>query len=90
MITEMKKYSIGKVRSKIADVVNRATYGKERTIIVKHGKAVAAIVPFEDVEHWQKLEDQADVMVAKEALADARKNGTVPWEKVKAKLRKKK
>ena len=32
------------VRKRLAEVVNRAAYGKERVILARRGKAVAAIV----------------------------------------------
>ena len=67
-----------KARSNFADLVNRATYGKERVLINRRGKPVAAIVPLEDVELLEKIEDEIDIKLAREALAES--EGTTPWE----------
>ncbi len=42
--------SAAQVRERLAEVVNRAAFGKERVILARRGKAVAAIVSLEDVE----------------------------------------
>ena len=77
-------------RSKFSDVVNRAAYGNERTIITKHGKSMAAIVSMEDLEILEriiaKLEDEMDVQSAKAAIKEAETEGTIPWESIKAEL----
>ena len=39
------------------DTVNRAAYGKERIILTRRGKPVAAIVPLEDLELLDELEN---------------------------------
>ena len=42
----------------LANSVNRAAYGKERVYLQRRGKTVAAIVPVEDAELLQRLEDR--------------------------------
>ena len=64
--------------------VGRAEYRGERVIVHRGNKAVAAVVPIEDVELLEKLEDEIDITAAREALKDPR---TIPWETVKKKLR---
>jgi prevent-host-death family protein len=41
------------------DTVNRAAYGKERIILTRRGKPVAAIVPLEDLELLDELANAA-------------------------------
>ena len=65
---------------------NRAAYGKERVILARRGKAVAAIVSLEDVELLEALEDQIDLENARAALIEAEKEGTVSWEEFKKEL----
>ena len=73
-------------RERLADVLNRVAYAKDRVRITRRGKAVAAVVPIEDLELIERLEDEIDIREAKKALADVRKNGTIPWAKVKKDL----
>ena len=47
-------------------MLNRAAYGKERVVVTRRGKALAAIVPMEDVQALAALEDERDAdLVAK-------------------------
>ena len=73
-------------RDQFAHVVNRAAYGKERVILTARGKAIAAVVPVEDVELLEELEDQLDLEEARAALREAEERGTVSWESLKAEL----
>ena len=75
-----------KARNQFSELVNRAGYGKERIAVTRRGKAVAAVVPIEDMELLEKLEDKIDLEDAHKALAEAKKRGTIPWEKIKAEL----
>ncbi len=73
-------------RGQLSAVVNRAAYAKERVVLTRHGKAVAAVVPIEDLELLEKLEDKLDLEDARKALADVKKKGSVSWKKLKAEL----
>jgi prevent-host-death family protein len=73
-------------RENMAEVLNRVAYAKDRVRITRRGKEVAAVVPIEDLELIERLEDKIDIREAKKALADVRKNGTIPWAKVKKDL----
>ncbi|MBI2848607.1 MAG: type II toxin-antitoxin system Phd/YefM family antitoxin [Chloroflexi bacterium] len=75
-----------KARDQFADVINRVAYGKERIALTRRGKAVVAIVPIEDVELLEELENRLDLVEARAALAEAKERGTLPWEKIKAEL----
>ena len=71
-------------RNQFSEVVNRVAYGKERVILTRRGKSLAAVVPIEDLDLLEELEKQLDLDDAKEALAEARERGTIPWERIKA------
>ena len=75
-----------KARDEFSDLVNRAAYGKERVVLTRRGKPLAAVVPLEDVELLERLEDRIDLDEARAALAEAREDGTVSWEKIKAEI----
>jgi prevent-host-death family protein len=82
----MQRLSVGGARDQLADALNRVAYRGERIIIERRGKSLAAVVPMEDLELLQALEDRIDLEEAREALAEAEREGTVPWEQVKAEL----
>jgi prevent-host-death family protein len=73
-------------RENIAEILNRVAYAKDRVRVTRRGKEVAAVVPIEDLELIERLEDEIDIREAKKALADARKHGTIPWNTVKKEL----
>jgi len=83
----MTRLNATKAREDFSDTLNRVAYRGERILLERHGKVVAAIVPAEDVKLLEDLEDRLDLEEARKALADVKKHGTVPWEKVKAQLR---
>ena len=74
------------VRKRLAEVIDRAAFGKERVILARRGKAVAAIVSLEDLELLEALEDKMDLENARAALIEAEKEGTVSWEEFKKEL----
>ncbi len=78
--------SVSEARHDFAEIVNRAAYGGERVRVVRRGQAVAAIIPIEDLELLERLEDELDLEAAREALADPANAVPIPWEQVKAEL----
>ncbi len=82
----MSRINATEARENLADVLNRVAYGKDRVLITRRGKDLVAIVPIEDLELIERLEDEIDVREVKKALADARRNGTVPWLEAKKDL----
>jgi prevent-host-death family protein len=73
-------------RDSLSDTLNRVSYGKERIVIQRHGKELAALVPIEDLKFLEDLEDRLDLDEARAALVEAEEKGTIPWEKVKEDL----
>lgn len=77
-------------RDQLAELVNRAAYGKEHIVLTRRGKGIAALIPLEDLvaleKMLRKLEDEADLEAANKARDEARRKGTIPWAKVKEEL----
>jgi prevent-host-death family protein len=46
----MRRISTGDARSRFAEIIKEAAYGSKRTVITRHGKEIAAVVPIEDVQ----------------------------------------
>ena len=73
-------------RNRFSELINRAAFAKERLVLTRRGKKLVALVPIEDVNLLEALEDRIDLEEARLALAEAKKKGTVPWEKIKREL----
>jgi prevent-host-death family protein len=63
-------------RNEFSTVLNRAAFGKERVILARRGKPIAALVPMEDVKLLRALEDRADLADAIAAEREALEKGT--------------
>lgn len=72
--------SVSKAREDFAELVNRAAYQHERVVIHRRGRRIAAIVPIEDVEALEELEDEFDRRAIEEALAEG--GEPIPLEQV--------
>ena len=46
----MTNISTAEARNDFADVINRASFGKERFVLTRRGKKLVAIVPVEDLD----------------------------------------
>jgi prevent-host-death family protein len=70
----MVRLTVSKAKAEFSDVVNRAARGKERTVLSRRGKGIAAVVPIEDLrllEHLTQEEmDRQDIEDARRALAE--------------------
>lgn len=82
----MSALTVSQARKVFAETVNRVAYTKERVMVERHGKAVVAMVPVEDVELLRDLEDRMDLGDARAAIAEAEKKGTKPWSMLKKEL----
>lgn len=80
----MTRMQASKARDDFSDTLNRVAYTGERVVLRRHGKDIAAIVPIEDLEMIEAIEDRIDVEAAKKALKE--KGPSIPWKKLKAEL----
>jgi len=81
----MTEIAIAEARKNFSDAVNRVTYGRERLILKRRGKGVAALVPIEDLEMIEAMEDKIDIAMARKALKE--KGKPVRLEALKKQLR---
>lgn len=82
----MAALTVSKAREMFAETVNRVAYTKERVMVERRGKAVVAMVPVEDVELLQALEDRMDLSDVHAAIAEAKKKGSKSFSKLKKEL----
>lgn len=85
----MAKIAVIDARKDLADILNRAAYGKERVVLTRRGKDVAAIVPMDDLNILEAIEDHMDVTESEKILARVRAGSeeVVSLEEVKTKYR---
>ena len=78
----MTRLNISKAREEFPEVLNRAAYGKERTIVSRRGKDLAAVIPMDDLRLLERLAqeemDREDLKDARAALKEAKKKETIP------------
>lgn len=80
---------LSEAREQLAELVNRVAYGHERITLGRRGKKIAALVPAEDLELLEALEDGADLRLIAEALANPENaQAPIPWDSIEAELSK--
>jgi len=75
-------------RNAFSEVINSAAYGKDRIALTRRGKTIAYVVPVDDVEALEAIEDRIDAEAGRKALEELEKglDVTVPLEKVAKEL----
>jgi antitoxin (DNA-binding transcriptional repressor) of toxin-antitoxin stability system len=71
-----------KEREGFADAINRAAFGNERVLLRRRGRAVAAVIPIDDLRLLEALEDRVDLIDARTALAQANKKGAQSFDAI--------
>jgi len=66
----MAIWPLSRAKSELSELVNRVRYGRERVVLSRHNKRVAALVSIEDLERLEALEDEADLEAAKSARTE--------------------
>ncbi|MGC9950633.1 MAG: type II toxin-antitoxin system prevent-host-death family antitoxin [Bryobacteraceae bacterium] len=77
----MTRLNVSKARDEFPEIVNRAAYAKERTIVSRRGKDLAAVIPIDDLHLLERLAqeemDRQDIADARAALKEAKEKGTI-------------
>jgi prevent-host-death family protein len=86
----MTRLSVSKAREEFPEVVNRAAYGNERTIVSRRGKDLAPVISIDDLRLLELLEqeeiDRQDIADVRAALKEAKETGTIPLEEGRKRL----
>jgi prevent-host-death family protein len=85
----MTRLSTSQLREELSEALNRVAYRGERIVLRRHGKDVAALVPMDDLARLEEMEDRADNAAADAALKEIERTGTVAWQQVRDKERRK-
>jgi prevent-host-death family protein len=86
MMTALPAISVADVRSSLADILNRVAYKKERMVITRHGKQLAAIVPIEDLELTGRLRRFVARKDVDRALRELDTGRARSWEHLRGEL----
>jgi prevent-host-death family protein len=84
----MSEYPASQARDQLSELISKAAYGKERVVLTRRGKKLVAIVPIEDLELIEQLEDEEDIRDALEAHARIKsgEEQTIPLEEAMKQL----
>lgn len=78
-----KVVSAAEAKNRFSEIIGRAAYGRERIIVERKGKPLAAVISIEDLKRLEELEDEVDSRLLREAVEASK--GTTPVEEVIAK-----
>lgn len=78
--------SSAEARQHLSELISRTAYGKERIVLTRRGKGIVALVPVEDLDLLERIENLIDIAESDKALADVRRSGSVDWTALKAEL----
>ncbi len=73
-------------KEEFTDLINRVAHQKERIILTRRGKEVAALISFDDYNLLLALQDKLDLQEAMEALKEAREQGLKTLAEIKEQL----
>lgn len=80
----MKHLKSTQTEKNFSTVVDEVVKDKERVILTQKGKDLIALVPVEDAQLLEDLEDRHDLEDARKTLKE---EGAISWGKVKTDLR---
>ncbi len=81
-MAHMSTVTVVDAKNRFSDLLRRAEHGRERVVVQRHGKPVAAIVSTDDLRRLEALEDMEDVADAAASLKEARAKGTTALDVV--------
>ncbi|MEO8402010.1 MAG: type II toxin-antitoxin system Phd/YefM family antitoxin [Gammaproteobacteria bacterium] len=70
-------------KEQFTDLINRVAHSKERIVLTRRGKEIAAIIPMEDLNLILESQDKHDLREAIDALKEARSEGTITLDQLK-------
>ncbi len=81
----MRNISVTQARKDLGEIFGDVNYSKERVVLTNHKKRIA-IVPIEDLELLEALENEEDIREAKRALKEVEKKGSIPFAEMKKRV----
>jgi prevent-host-death family protein len=78
----MDSISTADARQNLAELINRVAYGKERVVLTRHGKEIAALVPVEDLTLVERLRLYLRRREVEAALRDVESRGGIDLDEL--------
>jgi prevent-host-death family protein len=80
--------SCAEVQERFEDLLDRAVQQKERVVLTRRGRPVAALVPITDLEFLEAIEGHLEAEEYRRAKQEFEHSSetAIPWEKIKAEL----
>lgn len=75
IVDNMATMTVVQARAKFGELLARAAYSNERTLVTRNGKPVAAIVSAQDLKALQAYEDEEDIRDADAAMKEYERTG---------------
>ena len=82
----MNVYTTSEAREHFSEIINKVAFGKRRQILSRRGKNLVAVIPVEDLELLEELEDRQDLEMAREELKNLDIKKTKPLSVIKKEL----
>jgi prevent-host-death family protein len=76
-VEEGTSFSAVQARERFADLVNRAAYRGERITLTRRGRSIATVVPIEDLQLLEQIEDRIDIREARKAIREGGKAAAI-------------
>lgn len=73
-------------KEEFSELLSRVSHYKERIILIRREKEIAAIVPIEDLRFLEEARSKTDLSEAAEALKEARQHGTITLDDLKSEI----
>ncbi|WP_239333373.1 type II toxin-antitoxin system Phd/YefM family antitoxin [Frankia sp. CiP3] len=67
----MTEIPISEARDHLGEIVSKVEHAHARTVLTRHGRAVAAVISIDDLRELEAAEDEADLTAARAALASS-------------------
>ena len=85
-MTAVTAVTVADARSDLAELLNRVAYGKERLVITRHGRELAALVPIEDLQLANRLRRFVARKDVARALAELDAGKAPSWDQLREEL----
>ncbi len=87
-IAQNQSLPVAEARARFADLLNKVAYRKDRIVLTRHGKGIVALIPAEDLEDLEAIEDRIDSELLHGVSEEESSRDLVPWTTIKREARK--
>ena len=83
-MNSLNTLSVTDLKNDFRKATGKVEHGQVRLVIERNNKAAFALIPIEDLELLQRVEDFIDAQAAEASMNDPRPS--IPWQDLKARL----